>query len=67
MLTACSYPIGGLSRQRQLDRDLWRETPRQRPPGRNMGPETETPLKAARQEVTSYRDLPVNRMTDRQV
>ena len=47
---------------------------RQRPPRRNMGPETETILEGAwdqavRQEVTVYRDPPphVNRMTDRQV
>ena len=53
-----------------LDRDLpghtlpWTETP----PRRNMGPETETPLEgkwdqAARQEVISNRNSPVNRMT----
>ena len=38
------------------------------PPPRNMGSETETPKgtwdQAARQEVTSYRTPPPNRMTD---
>ena len=41
----------------------------QKPTGRNMGPGTETPLEgiwdqAARQEGTSCRDPPVDRMTD---
>ena len=50
-------------------RETWDQ--RQRPPGRNMRPETENPLKvtwdqAGREEVTLYRGpLPsVNRMTD---
>ena len=39
------------------------DPPKQRPPGRNMAPGTEKPPEgtwdqAARQEVTSYRDLP---------
>ena len=44
----------------------WTEIPRQRPPGRNIGPGPETPLperprdQAAIQEVTAYRDPPVN-------
>ena len=68
---------GSLSRQVSVQGiSVQRETPGHRQPPldkdpslqRNMGPGTQAPkgtwVQAARQEITSYRDPPVDRMTD---
>ena len=73
MRTVCSSPYGGRSLSGEVS--LIETHPGQTPPTPDRDPpkehvtETQTPPKengtrAARQEVTSYRDPPVDRMTD---